>query len=93
MASNSGPAAFQAGRQALINLALKRDPIPLRPKPIVSFFDESSPTGTTVNELPQGDPQISVISPPQMFVNQLPPASSMIKSTRTRSISTLSPML
>jgi hypothetical protein len=93
MASNSDAIAFQPKRQALINLALKRDPIPLRPKPIVSFFDESSPTGTTINELPRADPQISVISPPQMFVNQLPPASSMIKSTNTRSISTLSPML
>jgi len=88
MTSNFGLTAFQARRKALINLALKKDPLPIRQKPAVSFVEDSP-----VNELPTINTHINVISTPHVTVDELPPVSPYIIPTSARSISTLSPIL
>jgi hypothetical protein len=91
MSSIAGPIAFQARRQALINLALKRDPLPLRQKPAVSFVDEGlSSTDGPVNELPPFDTQFNVRYPSQVVVDGLPTVSPTIKATSARTLSTVS---
>ena len=105
MTSNFGLTGFQNRRQALINLALKRDPTPIRPKPNVSFGNHPQPahttvdelppaTDTSVNELPPMNNYISVISSPShVTVPELSPSSPKIIPTSARSISTNSLML
>jgi hypothetical protein len=91
MSSKAGESALQGRRQALINLALKRDPIQLRAKPGVSFVNDSLPRNATVNDFPSSDSPVNelpslntynVISP-TMIVDELPPLTSspMIKPT------------
>jgi len=102
MAFSAGSAAFQARRQALINLALKRDPIPLRQKPAVSFIDDGSdghahmdelPSANgLVNELPPLGTQYSIRYPSQVIVDELPLASPTIKTTSARSLYSMSPI-
>jgi hypothetical protein len=102
MASNASAAAFQARRQALINLALKKDPVLIRQKTTVSFAANTPPRSATsnelpsndapVNELPPFDTHVNVVSPPQVIVDELPPLSPMIKSTSARSLSIMSPI-
>ncbi len=90
MSSNRDSAAYLAKRQTLINLALKKDPVLLRPKTGVSFANDSPPTDRLVNELPRIDRHGSVISVSHVPVDELPSVSSIIKTTSARSISTLS---
>ncbi|CAF2489389.1 unnamed protein product [Rotaria sp. Silwood2] len=103
MTSNLTQTAFQARRQNLINLALKRDPVQSYPKPVVTFVENVPPTNvnvgelhvtdTIVNELSPVNSHISVISQPQMVVDELPSATPTIKLTSDRSISTPSSIL
>ncbi len=93
MASNTGQLAFQARRQALVNLALKRDPIPLLQKPAVSFVADSPPRKNTFEEVTQTGRSVSVMSSRQVTVDELPPITPGIKSTSARSISIISPIL
>jgi hypothetical protein len=88
----AGSIPFQTRRQALTNLALKRDPIPVRQKPAVSFVNDPAPTDGPVNELPTVDAQISVIAPSQSLLDGLPTASSVKKSMSIRSLSNITPM-
>ncbi len=91
MASNADLQVFSSRRQALINLALKRNPILVRQKSLVSFVDtplekpsiveKSLPIDGAINELPPFGTNISIISPS---------FSRTIKSTSARSISHLS---
>jgi hypothetical protein len=104
MTTNFGLTTFQARRQALINLALKRDPVPIRQKPVVSFdkdlqtkqptIAELPPTNASVNELPPIDTYNKFISSPSHeIVDELPPVSPIIIiPTSARSISSLSPI-
>ncbi len=101
MAFSAGASALQNRRQALINLALKRDPIPLRQKQAVSFVDGSSIYGGSslideipshngpVNELPKFDTFIGATTVPSMTVDDLPLASPIIKPSSARSISSI----
>ena len=104
MSSKAGGSALQARRQALINLALKRDPTPLRAKPGVSFVNDSLPRNATVNDFPSSDSPVNelppldtynYVIPSAMTVDELPPLTSspIIKPTSARSISTISPIL
>jgi hypothetical protein len=103
MASSAGQAALQARRQALINLALKRDPIPLRQKSVVTFVNDPPPaksdhferlprSDSPVNELPSMNTRLSVISTPQIIIDELPPTSPIVKLTSARTLSTMSPI-
>jgi len=96
MSSNSGSAAVHTTRQqALMNLALKRDPITIRQKPNVAFADESPmpPRKDIVDELPTLNAEIHIISSARITTAELPPASPIIRPTSARSLSTISPGL
>ena len=54
MASKFGLSAYQAKRQALINLALKREPAPVTPrsKTVVTFVEDVPSNNTSMQEFP-----------------------------------------
>ncbi|CAF4101595.1 unnamed protein product, partial [Rotaria sp. Silwood2] len=103
MTSNLTHSAFQARQQKLIKIALSSDPVQPYPKPVVTFVENVSSTNVnvgelhvtdiTVNELSPVNSHISVISQPQMIVDELPSATPTIKLTSDRSISTPSSIL
>jgi len=82
MTSKVAPTSYQAKRQALVNLALTREPTPLRPKSVFSAVDDSPArsgiveiiplSNLPVNELPSLDRPISILPTPQMTINELP---------------------
>jgi hypothetical protein len=105
MTTNFGLTTFQARRKALINLALKKDPIPLRQKPVVSFDKDVPPMSATTGELPSTDAPVNelppmdthvkfISSPSHEIIGGLPPVSPIIIiPTSARSLSAMSPIL
>ena len=80
---------YNTRRQALINLALKRDPVAVRQKPVVSFVGDSTPEGA-VNELPSFNREISFINPSQVLYDEPPTTNISRKSMSIRSLSSIS---
>ncbi len=103
MTSKVSPTTYQAKRQALVNLALTREPSPLRPKSVFSAVDDSPPrsniveviplSNLPVNELPSLDKRISIISTPEMTINELPPASATTRPSSAGSTSFIQSIL
>jgi hypothetical protein len=81
---------YNTRRQALINLALKRDPVPIRQKPVVSFVNDALSTDGPINELPTFNREISFITPSQLLFDELPTPNTAKKSTSIRSLSSIS---
>ncbi len=90
MATTDAPLPYNTRRNALINLALKRDPIPIRQKPVVSFVSDSQTNDGPVNELPSFNREISFIAPSQELFDELPTTSNVKKSMSIRSLSSIS---
>lgn len=78
MASNKASAAYQARRQALINLALKRDPIPMRPRSVVTFANDSPTTNPPIPNSPPANPPMPDSTPPKKPVHKLSPITTRV---------------
>ena len=90
MTSKAGLSAYQVKRQALINLALKREPAPITPrsKTVVTFVEdvpssntsiqEPLSTSTPIHQHPSPRRQIITIGSAPVIISSLPITSAPI---------------